>query len=125
MAKNRGITDAVLKLRKEQPDLLYKQIAAIVGCPETTVQTACYRAGVGRRRVPQKKWKEAYLSLRKLHPSWNATKIAKQLGANRSTIYKIMARCEPDACVIRLGRAAMQAGLTIRQIQEMANARHA
>lgn len=120
MAKNRGVSDAVLKVRAEQPDLQYKQIAAIVGCSEATVQTICHRAGVGRRPVKNRKWERLVRDAREMHPGWSVNRIARELGANKSTVHRIVARCFPGSVtVVKLGRAAMRAGLTLKQIEGM------
>jgi DNA-binding XRE family transcriptional regulator len=125
MAKRQGFWSAVVRVRKEKPDLTYKQIAKEVGCSHIYVQQICFEEGIGRgSRKTQ--WKADYLRLRALHPAWTANRIAEELGANRSTIYRLKERYEPEfEGVTKLGRAAMRAGLTVRQIEEMANARHA
>lgn len=116
--------DQILLARKLTPSLSYKEIARAVGCSPAYVQQICFENGAGRG-AKKSKWKAKYVAMRTAHPGWSISRIAKELGAPRSYIYRLQSALDPNfEGVIRLGRAAKNAGLTIKQIREMAHARH-
>lgn len=115
--------DHVIALRQSEPDLSYDQIASRVGCSYSTVKWVCSVGGLSKGPTPNK-WKAKYFAMREAHPDWTIYRIAKELGVRPSTLYGLKLRSDPDyANVMALGRAAVAAGLTIKQIEGMANAR--
>ena len=113
----------IVALRKSDPDLSYKEISLRVGCARSTVRYYCSIEGVAKA-VPPKRWKEKYFEIRDKHPDWRIPQIAKELGVLPSTLYGIQKRSDLGyQSVAELGRAAVRAGLTIQQIEAMANGR--
>jgi len=110
-----------IRLRKERPNLSYKEIAQLVGCSYDSVRGACLAAGLGiRRDRPRRSVKAAYFQLRDQHPDWSAHRIAKELGVSPSSAWYV--RTTHDLGyegVVALGRAAKAAGLTLEKIKKI------
>lgn len=116
---------AVVSLRLAEPSLSYEEIAKRVGCSYSSVKYYCSMGGVPKGPTPNR-WKEKYFVMREQHPEWTIYRIAQELGCRPSTLYGLKLRSDPDyANVMALGRAAVAAGLTLKQIEGMAHARHA
>ena len=114
----------IVRIRTNEPDVTYREIAERVGCSRATVRYVCSLEGVTRAEPP-KRWKEKYFEIRDKHPDWRIPRIAKELGVGPSTLYGIQKRSDLSyQSVAELGRAAVRAGLTVQQIEAMANARH-
>jgi transposase len=112
----------IVKLRLEQPNLSYRQVAAIIGCSKHSVSRTCFDTGLQSGRGVLS-LKDAYLRVREEHPDWSGHKIAKHLGCSSATVYRWENRIGRER-IIALGEAAARAGLTVKQIEGMANARH-
>lgn len=107
----------IIKLRMDEPDLTYHQIAARIGCSHSTVKLYSTICGLARGNGKDK-WKDKYFAMREAHPDWSIHRIAKELGVKSSTLYVIKTRSDPDyANVIALGRAALANGVTLQQIE--------
>ena len=117
----------IVELRTKKPWLSYREIAELAGCSKSWVGAFCHEAGLGRwRGKKQKDWTPEYLRVRAEHPEWSYRKVAAYLGANHSTLYRIERRHFPGHrdSIVALGEAAARAGLTLQQIEAMADARH-
>lgn len=113
----------IAKLRMEQPHLSYSQIATIVGCPKGSVSRVCSYIGLGAKRG-NKSMRDAYMQARKDHPDWSPLRISKHIGCCYTTAFRWEKRMNDHRDkFLDLGRAAARAGLTIKMIEEMANAR--
>jgi hypothetical protein len=117
--------DQIVKLRKEHPDMLYREIAHHVGCSLGMVYKICSTLKIGRS-VVEKRWADDYWRVRREHPEWTGHQIAKWLGTSSATIYRVQRSREPNrVSPVELGREAARAGLTLEQIRAIADARHA
>jgi hypothetical protein len=122
---NKGHKTKIIQLRKTYPHLRNHEIAKIVGCGTSYVSHICTDTGLGTSKS-HTDWEPSYRRIRKEQPELNYRQIAEVLGAHHSVIFRIEKRLEPNRESVRaLGVAAARAGLTVQQIQELANARHA
>jgi hypothetical protein len=78
-------------------------------------------------------YKQQIIALRKAKPHLEYHEIAEMIGCRYNTVSKVCSetglrvgrvRSVKFGNVLRLGWAAMHAGLTVKQIEAMANARH-
>jgi DNA-directed RNA polymerase specialized sigma24 family protein len=123
--------EQVVALRRSEPELTYREIAARIGCTESTVIRSCMNTGLLRPRPET--FKARIIALRKSEPDLKYREIAAILGCAESTVSDVCCRAvlksgkqsQLQSAVLRLGHAAYRLGLTVQQIQEMANARHA
>ncbi len=81
--------------------------------------------------MPRKIYKDKIVSLRLDEPDLSYQEIAARVGCSVATVYSACnvsgtqkGRPKIFREVIKLGWAAQRAGLTVQQLQEMANARH-
>lgn len=115
----------IIALRMSEPSLNYRQIAERIGCSRETVRNVCQMSGLGIG-PPLKDWKPDYIRVRRDHPGWSVHQLAKYLGAHKSTIWRLERDHNPNLQSVQLlGQAAARAGLTVAQIEAMANARNA
>lgn len=109
----------ILALRKAEPDLKYRAIADRVGCAYEYVKWVCQKNGAATRKA-YSPIKRKYFELRKKHPEWSAHRIAIEIGAAPSAIYKLVRRCDDTyVSITELGLVARAAGLTVEKIKQM------
>jgi hypothetical protein len=79
-------------------------------------------------------FKEQIIALRQSDPDLKYKEIAARLGCAENTVAQVCSqtglragyrRAEDFSSVLKLGYAAKRVGLTLQQIEEIANARHA
>lgn len=130
MHRGRGIKQKVVQLRLSEPTLTYAEIAERLGTVRGYVQDICTMTGVGcgykGTRPRPSKYLPAFLRVHREHPEWGALKISRAIGCSASLAHGLLKRHGADRTdIMRVGAAALAAGLTLQQIEAIANARHA
>lgn len=124
--------EQIIALRQGEPALTYKEIAGRVGCDHSHVIRVCMDNGLLRERAST--YKAQIVALRQAEPHLLYREIAARIGCKETTVSDVCHRTQLKSGyrsdgqlgnAVRLGYAAIRAGLTLQQIEGMTNARHA